>query len=101
MSMTGGTKVTYEELESLSAQLTTQMGHLQEVINNAQKFVDAVAGVSWQSQAQGQFTQLHAGWQQSATQIMQSGTGMATFLKTAASSYRDTDTGLAKSLGQQ
>ena len=101
MSMSGGTKVTYEDLENLSSQLSTQMGNLQQVINNAQKFVDAVAGVSWQSQAQGAFTQLHTSWQQSASQIMQAGNGMASFLKSAAQSYQQTDTGLAQSLGHQ
>ena len=101
MSMSGGTKVTYQDLESLSSQLSTQMQNLQQVISNAQKFVDAVAGVTWQSEAQANFTQLHAGWQQSAKQIMQSGNGMADFLKKAAQSYQDTDTGLARSIGHQ
>lgn len=98
MSGSGGTKVTYEDLESLSSQLTTQMNNLQQVIANAQKYVDAVAGVSWQSEAQTNFSQLHASWQSSAKQIMQSGNGMASFLKTAAQAYQQTDQSLARGI---
>ena len=98
MTGSGGTKVTYEDLENLSSQLTAQMNNLQQVIANAQKYVDQVAGVSWQSEAQANFSHLHAGWQSSAKQIMQSGNGMATFLKTAAQAYRDTDQSLARGI---
>jgi WXG100 family type VII secretion target len=98
MTGSGGTQVTYEDLETLSSQLSTQMTNLQQVIASAQKYVDAVAGVSWKSEAQANFSQLHAGWQSSAKQIMQSGNGMASFLKTAAQAYRDTDQGLARGI---
>lgn len=98
MAGSGSTKVTYEELDNLSSQLKTQMGHLHEVITSAQKFVDAVAGVSWQSEAQANFSQLHASWQSSAKQIMESGNGMASFLKAAAEAYRQTDSSLARGI---
>ena len=101
MSMMGGTKVTYEDLETLSSQLSAQMTNLQQVISTAQKSVEAVAGVSWQSAAQANFTQLHNSWNSSANQIMEAGTGMASFLKQAAQQYRDVDATLANSLNAQ
>ena len=100
MASSGSVSVTYEDLERLSADLKRRMGDMARVIADCQRDIDQVAGVSWKGDASTAFAQLHAKWQTSAKGIMDSGTGLADFLAKAAPAYRDTDSGLARTLNQ-
>jgi WXG100 family type VII secretion target len=99
MTSGSGITVTYSELETLSSNLNTAMQNLAETIGRIQKCVDAVAGVSWTGTSATAFQQVHEKWNVSANQIQQAVGGLGQFISQARTAFSDTDTGLAKGLG--
>jgi WXG100 family type VII secretion target len=100
MSTGGSIQVTYEDLERASQTFNSELGELMNLLNKIQGTINSVAGVSWVSAAQAQFSTDIANLNKSATGIQQAGTSLANFLNTAAKTYQETDSSLQKALGQ-
>ncbi len=98
MTPGGSIQVTYQDLTDASSKFAGQLSTLLNLLNEIQGTINSVAGASWVSGAQAQFSEDIASWNTSATRIQQAGTQLAGFLQTAAQSYQQTDQGLQQAL---
>lgn len=92
-------KVTSEELEGLSQNIqggSTQIqGELQRMHNAVQPLVDG----GWEGAASQQFHQLWEEWHTSAGQLQQALDGIAQLLHGASTTYAETESKIASSMG--
>ena len=91
-------KVTAEDLDSLSAQLTKAAGLIDSENQTAMSQVNGLVGAGWQGAASGQFQDLFNKWKSGADQVHQSLTGISQLLTQAATAYRDTEQQIASSM---
>lgn len=97
--MAGGITVTPEQLQSISAQLTTGESDIESILSQLAGAV-APLGSTWVGAAQAQFEELWAQWQKDAAGLQQALSGIAQLTARAAQAYEQTESSIASSFNQ-
>lgn len=91
-------RVTAEELQTISGQLTTTAANISSENQTAMAKVQGLVGSGWEGAASEQFNQLFTQWKQSADQIQQSLDGISRLLGKAGTTYTETEDAIKRSL---
>jgi WXG100 family type VII secretion target len=94
-----GIRVTPEQLQSVSSQLSSGAASIEETLSQLAAQV-APLGSDWAGVAQARFEALWAEWQRSAQGIHEALTGVAQLTNQAAANYADTEQAIASSFGR-
>lgn len=92
-------KVTAEELNQLSSQLTSTASSIQGESDGARGQVQGIVGAGWEGAASGQFSALFEQWNQSSAQLIEALTGISQLLGQAGNTYAETEASVARSFG--
>jgi WXG100 family type VII secretion target len=91
-------KVTSEELHTLSSNVMSGSGSIQDQLSRMQNEVLAVVGGEWQGSASGQFHSLWEEWQRSAAGLKDALDGIARLLSNAGTHYQATEDAVRASM---
>jgi WXG100 family type VII secretion target len=92
-------KVTSEELHTLSSNVATGSGSIQDQLARMQGEVLGVVDGGWQGAASGQFHALWDEWQRSAAGLKDALDGISRLLQGAATQYQNTEDAIRSSMG--
>ncbi len=92
-------KVTAEELNQLSSQLSATASSIQGESDGARGQVQGIVGAGWEGAASGQFSALFEQWNQSSAQLIEALTGISQLLGQAGNTYAETEASVARSFG--
>jgi early secretory antigenic target protein ESAT-6 len=95
---TMGIKVTPEQLQQVSSQLTAGASSIEGTLAQLASNV-APLGTDWAGLAQARFQELWAQWQRNAKGLNQALTGISTLMSQASANYSSTEQGIASSFG--
>jgi WXG100 family type VII secretion target len=90
--------VTPEQLQQVSSQLNAGAATIQQTLSQLHGQVAPLQS-EWRGQAQAQFERLWAEWNRSAAGIQDALNGISRLTATAAASYADTESSVARSFG--
>ncbi len=93
--MTVGIKVTPEQLQALSAQVSRGSGEIEQQLGSLQGVVSPLVGGDWAGQAQAQFNALWDEWHRSATSLKQALDGISQLMTNAGSAYAQAEQSIA------
>ncbi len=91
-------RVTSEDLHSLSTNVMTGSGSIQDQLSRMQGEVLGVVGGDWQGAASGQFHALWDEWQRSAAGLKDALDGISRLLGNAALQYQQTEDAIRSSM---
>ena len=91
-------KVTAEDLHTLSTQVSTGSGQIQEQLGQLQGKVLGVVGGDWEGAASGQFHSLYEEWQRSAQHLNHALDNIAKLLQQAGTQYQHTEDAIRNSM---
>lgn len=92
-------RVTPEELETISSQISNNAQTVMDQITSATSAVQNLVSQGWAGAASSQFNTIWQEWNTGANQIQEAMVNMATYMSKAAQAYRDVDNQLAQGLG--
>jgi WXG100 family type VII secretion target len=91
--------VTYQELSDVSVRLTNGQRTVEDELSALKSAVDGLVAAGFQTDnASGAFQSSYSEFDSGVRQVVAGLEGMSSFLKQAASSYEQTDQGLASSI---
>jgi 6 kDa early secretory antigenic target len=93
-----GIKVTPEQLQQVSSQLTAGASSIEGTLAQLASNV-APLGSDWAGLAQARFQELWAQWQRNAKGLNQALTGISQLMSQASANYSQTEQGIAASFG--
>lgn len=96
--MSGYLKVTAEELQQVSGQLSATASSISAENIRALGLVNGLVGQGWEGAASAQFDALFNQWKTSADSLLESLNGISTLLQGAGTAYSDTEASVAKSM---
>ncbi|HET6964778.1 MAG TPA: WXG100 family type VII secretion target [Acidimicrobiales bacterium] len=88
--------VTPEQLQQISAQLTSGAGEVESILSQLAGYVSPLQG-DWVGQAQARFESLWSEWQTSARNLHEALTGIAQLTQQAGSAYESNEQNIAAS----
>lgn len=91
-------KVTAEDLQTLSSQVTAGSESIQDQLSRLQSEVTAVVGGDWMGVASGAFHQKYEEWNTSAAGLKDALDGIAQLLAHAAVQYQQTEDAIRASM---
>lgn len=86
----GSIRVTPEQLQSVSSQLSSGAANIEQILNQLKGQV-APLGSDWVGAAQGQFMELWQQWQNDGMGLFNALTQIAQLMNQAATRYQETD----------
>lgn len=99
MPVGGNIRVTPEQLQSVSSQLSSGASNIESILSQLAAQV-APLGSDWAGQAQARFHELWAEWQQSSRGIQDALQGIAQLTAQASANYADTEQAIASSFSR-
>ena len=97
--MAGGITVTPEQLQEISAQLTSGASEVESILSQLANVVSPLQS-EWVGAAQAQFEELWNQWQKDATGLHQALEGVAQLTQRASQAYSATEQNIASSFNQ-
>jgi WXG100 family type VII secretion target len=94
----GSIRVTPEQLQQVSSQLTAGAGNVDGILAQLAASV-APLGSDWAGLAQARFQELWAQWQRDASGLREALNGIAQMMAQASASYASTEQSIAASFG--
>jgi WXG100 family type VII secretion target len=91
-------KVTAEDLQSLSSQVTSGSASIQDQLSRLQSEVSSVVGGDWMGVASGAFHARYEEWNRSAAGLRDALDGIAQLLAHAAAQYQQTEDAIRASM---
>ncbi len=95
MSAAGGFRITPDELQATSRNITSAADNIANILSQIKGQVDATTGF-WQGAAQANFNELMMRWQRDSQDLHQVLTQIAQNMQTASQNYADTEAGVAR-----
>ncbi len=95
----GNIRVTPEQLQSVSSQLSSGAANIEGTLSQLASQV-APLGSDWAGVAQARFHELWAEWQQSSKGIQEALQGISQLTAQASANYSDTEAAIAGSFGR-
>jgi WXG100 family type VII secretion target len=93
--MAVGIKVTPEQLQALSGQVSRGSGEIDRHLGSLQGVVSPLVGGDWAGQAQTQFNELWDEWHRSAISLKQALDGISQLMTNAGSAYEQAEQSIA------
>ena len=93
--MTVGIKVTPEQLQTLSTQVSRGSGDIDQELGALQNIVAPLVGGDWAGQAQTPFNALWDEWHRSATSLKQALDGISQLMTNAGTAYAQAEQSIA------
>jgi WXG100 family type VII secretion target len=93
--MAVGIKVTPEQLQTLSHQVSVGSGEIDQQLGSLQNVVAPLVGGDWAGQAQAQFNSLWDEWHRSATSLKQALDGISQLMTNAGTAYAQAEQSIA------
>jgi early secretory antigenic target protein ESAT-6 len=91
-------KVTAEDLQSLSGQVSGGASNIQSELGSLANQVNNVVGSQWMGAASGQFSTLYNDWQNSATKLNTALDSISRLLLQASVQYQNTEDSVTSSM---
>lgn len=91
-------RVTDEELQSVSTQLSSAADSINQINAAAMSQVSGLVGAGWEGAASAQFEALFRGWKQGADQVQEALAGIGGLLRGAAAAYAETERQIQQSM---